>query len=114
MELGTISTLLGGFFGGGKPTIKAPTLGEGIKNPNEIEAASAENAQNKVPSWVNMAAGAIDYLNRQNAAREADLQEQRRASAAQGLNAINTLPGMSSMAAGDMARRRGLGAMAGR
>ena len=120
MDIGTLSTLLGGIFGkkegGVKPaSLQAPTDPNAQKpaSQNEIDKARSENADNKLPSWVTSTAQVIDYLNKQNAARAADLQNQRMQSSNQAMIAMNSLPGISGMTGSGSSRSRGLSAMAG-
>lgn len=120
MDIGTLSTLLGGIFGkkdgGVKPaSLQAPT-DPNAQNPasqNELDKAQKENDENALPGWVSATAKTIDYMTRQNAAREADLQSQRMLSAGQATNAMGMLPGLSGMTASGLARARGLNSVAG-
>lgn len=93
--------------------LTAPTDPNAPKK-TEIDQAQDENAQNQMPGWVQSTAQVIDYLNKQNAAREADLQRQRQASATQATSAMSYLPGLSGMTASGLGRARGLNTMAGR
>lgn len=117
-----LQALLSGLFS--KPdtvkpaTLTAPTDPNApkteVQKQTEIDKAQTENSQNQVPGWVQSTAQVIDYLNRQNAAREADLQRQRMDTAQQATNSMTALPGLSGMTSAGLGRARGLNAMAGR
>lgn len=67
-----------------------------------------------LPSWVSDAASVYSRLAEQSAARDADLRNERRESAAQAMQTVNAIPGISDAWARNNARTRGLTSIAGR
>lgn len=121
--LSLITSLIGSALK--KPETAKPASQVNLNDPSKKEGFDPSTATNeeltkKVQGdsgggydWKQGAAQIFDQLNKENAAREADLQTQRRLSSQESMSRLQLIPGMNDMNATNMMRSRGLSAMAG-